>query len=103
MRLGRKSSVQPSQVYRRKKKPKKVPGDCYRPRALHKAVVKACGKAGVPHWHANQLRHLFATEVRKVYGLEAAQVVLGHARADVTQVYAERDLSLAVRVSAELG
>ena len=63
----------------------------------------ACRKAGVPHWHPNQLRHLFATEVRQAYGLEAAQVLLGHSRADVTQVYAARDLGLAVRVAAEAG
>jgi len=42
-------------------------------------------------WHPNQLRHTFATRVRKQHGLEAAQVLLGHARADVTQVYAERN------------
>ena len=34
------------------------------------------------HWHPNQLRHTHGTRVRKEYGLEAAQVVLGHARAD---------------------
>jgi integrase len=57
----------------------------------------------VPHWSPNQLRHAYATEVRKKYGLEAAQVLLGHARADVTQVYAERDLALGERVAAEVG
>ena len=30
----------------------------------------------LPHWHANQLRHSKATEVRREFGLEAAQVVL---------------------------
>ncbi len=54
-------------------------------------------------WSPNQLRHSFATEVRKRFGLEAAQVMLGHAHADVTQVYAERDLALAVRVAGEVG
>jgi len=54
-------------------------------------------------WHANQLRHTFGTETRRRFGLEAAQVTLGHAAADVTQVYAERDLSLAERVAAEVG
>ena len=53
--------------------------------------------------HPNQLRHLFATEVRKAHGLEAAQVLLGHSRADVTQVYAERNLTLAARVANEIG
>jgi hypothetical protein len=44
-----------------------------------------------------------ATRTRKVYGLEAAQVLLGHSRADITQVYAERDNSLAVRLATEIG
>jgi integrase len=54
-------------------------------------------------WHPNQLRHLFATVVRKEHGLEAAQVLLGHARADVTQVYAERNEELARRVAEQMG
>jgi integrase len=54
-------------------------------------------------WHPNQLRHSFATRVRREHGLEAAQVMLGHTKADVTQVYAERDLGLAVSVASEIG
>jgi integrase len=54
-------------------------------------------------WHPNQLRHAFATRVRKHHGLEAAQVMLGHSRADVTQVYAERDEELAASVAVKLG
>ena len=44
-----------------------------------------------------------ATEIRKQFGLEAAQAILGHANADVTQIYAERDLGLAERVMREVG
>jgi integrase len=54
-------------------------------------------------WHPNQLRHTFATRVRKLHGLEAAQVLLGHSRADVTQVYAERNEQLATTVAAQVG
>jgi len=54
-------------------------------------------------WHPNQLRHTFATRVRKQHGLEAAQVLLGHCRADVTQVYAERNEELAATVAAMIG
>jgi site-specific recombinase XerD len=54
-------------------------------------------------WHPNQLRHAFATQVRKEHGLEAAQALLGYARADVTQVYAERDIGLALKVAGEYG
>jgi len=58
---------------------------------------------GVPHWAPNQLRHSAATRVRRELGLEAAQVVLGHAAADVTQVYAESNRALAQRVMREIG
>ena len=54
-------------------------------------------------WSPNRLRHSAGTEIRKRYGLEAAQVVLGHAQADVTQVYAERDLAKAVQIMREVG
>ena len=71
--------------------------------AEEREVRKAAEKAGVEHWHPNQLRHLFATEVRKEHGLEVAQVLLGHSRADVTQVYAERNEQLPATVAAKIG
>lgn len=67
------------------------------------SVRKACRRAGVPPWHPGQLRHTFATEVRRLYGLEACQVLLGHAKADVTQTYALRNLELGMRVAEEIG
>ena len=54
-------------------------------------------------WSPNRLRHSAATEIRKRFGLEGAQVILGHASADVTQVYAERDLQKAVEIMREVG
>ncbi len=103
LRAGRKSKVQPSQTNRKKTNPKRRPKACYDPASLDHAIAAACQKAGLPHWHANQLRHAHGTEVRKRYGLEAAQVALGHSQANVTQVYAERDLTLAVKVAGEIG
>jgi integrase len=88
---------------RAKRRPRRVPGEHYSPASYYAAVRRACLKAGVAPWHPHQLRHTHATEVRRAFGLEAAQVALGHAQANVTQVYAERDLALAVRVAAELG
>ncbi|MGE3803819.1 MAG: tyrosine-type recombinase/integrase [Gemmataceae bacterium] len=99
----RKSKVQPSQVSRKRKKPKKRLSDHYDTRSYAHAIARACKKAGVPRWSPNRLRHSFATEVRRTYGVEAAQVMLGHQRADVTQVYAERNEALAERVAAEIG
>jgi hypothetical protein len=41
--------------------------------------------------------------IRSKHGLEAAQVLLGYRNADVTQVYAERDLAKAHAIMAEIG
>jgi hypothetical protein len=41
--------------------------------------------------------------VRKEHGLEAAQLMLEHSRADVTQVCAERDEAAAVKVAGKIG
>ncbi len=54
-------------------------------------------------WAPNQLRHTAGTEIRAKFGLEAAQVVLGHSKASTTEIYAERDLRLAVQVAREVG
>jgi len=45
----------------------------------------------IDRWHPHQLRHNAATQLRKEYGLEAAQVILGHKTITVTQVYAEKN------------
>jgi integrase len=42
-------------------------------------------------WNPHQLRHSAATRIRREFGLDAAQVVLGHRTLAVTQVYAEQD------------
>ncbi len=102
-RAARKSKVTPSQAHRRKAKPKLIPAVSYKPHAYAHAVRVAAKKAGAAHWHPNQLRHAFASNARKAHGLEAAQVLLGHSRADVTQTYAERDLTLAASVAGLIG
>jgi len=118
---------------RRRRKPRRRPGERYSKCGFSAAVRKACERAfgmpdelrnvskGLPDderekrcaeatawrkehcWNPHQLRHTAATEIRRTFGLEAAQVVLGHSGADVTQLYAERDLSLARKVAAKLG
>jgi integrase len=66
-------------------------------------IARACRRAGLEPWTPHQLRHTAATAIRATHGLEAAQTLLGHARADVTQIYAERDLAKAVEVAREVG
>lgn len=72
-------------------------------RAARKAAGEEAGNRMVPRWSPNQLRHTAATEIRQHFGLEAAQVTLGHASADVTQIYAERDQARAREVMRAIG
>jgi len=66
-------------------------------------VRSACLRAGVPRWHPHQLRHSKATELRRVYGLDAARVILGHSSIDQTVDYAELDRAEALRIVREAG
>ncbi len=63
----------------------------------------ASDKAGVPKWTPGQLRHNAGTQIRRKYGLEAARMILGHRSAATTEIYAEKDVSEAVRIMKEMG
>ena len=119
-RAKRVSKVQPSQQNRRRPSPKLQPADRYNKdsycraitRAVHKAnkqIRKNAEQAGIENpeflksWHPNQLRHTAATEIRRQFGIEGAQLILGHSRADVTQVYAERDTRKAIEIIQRIG
>jgi integrase len=78
-------------------------GERYTKDSYRRAIVRACVRAGVPEWSPNQLRHSRGTEIRKAFGLEAAQVVLGHAKAQVSEIYAERGFQVARRIMGEVG
>lgn len=103
-KAARKTPMTPSQAKRKpKRKPKKQPGQHYTVFSYRRAIDRACKAAGVTSWGPNRLRHSCATELRKLSGLEASQVVLGHKSADITQVYAERNFELARRLMQEMG
>jgi integrase len=54
-------------------------------------------------WHPHQLRHNAATRLRKEFGLEAAQVILGHKTLAVTEIYAEKNVEAAKKIMGEVG
>jgi integrase len=103
----------------RKDRPKRKPGDRYDTQAYGHAVRYGCRAAFPPpeglegkklkdwiqshHWHPHQLRHNAATRLRKEFGLDVAQVVLGHKTLAVTQVYAEKDIEAAAKVMMNVG
>ncbi|MCA9027766.1 MAG: tyrosine-type recombinase/integrase [Planctomycetaceae bacterium] len=93
---------QPAQSDRSKNRSANA-GKPYRRDSYTLAIRRACKKAGISPWSPNQLRHTHATLVREQFGLEADQVVLGHSRADVNQVYAERNHKLAAEVQKLIG
>lgn len=86
-----------------KRKPAIVAGDCYTPGTYARAIVRAAQQAKVPRWSPNRLRHAAATEIRQRFGLEAAQVALGHARRTTTEVYAEVDVTKAETALRAIG
>lgn len=76
------------------------------------AIRRACagGKGAteaerrpVPLWSPGRLRHNAATEFRKRYGVEAAAAILGHAKVETTQIYAEVNQDRACEVIREIG
>jgi integrase len=77
--------------------------DTYDNASYRRAIDRACKEARIPSWSPRQLRHSAATRIRKEYGLEVAQAVLGHRQLETTQVYAEINLARAVEAMERLG
>ncbi|MBI3839787.1 MAG: site-specific integrase [Planctomycetia bacterium] len=98
----------------RVRKPKKAAGDAYTAHSYQRAVtygIQAANRARlaeakaelIPHWHPHQLRHNYATRVRREHGLETARILLGHRSVVVSELYAEVDNTKAVLVAAKIG
>lgn len=103
-REERKSPMTPSQAARSPKGRSRSPlRDRYDVDSYRRAIRRACEKASIPIWHPNQLRHQRLTEIRKAFGLEASRVCGGHREIGVTQIYAEQDRELALKVMAKMG
>jgi integrase len=124
-------------LQKRKRRPRRQPGEFYDRTSYTRAVARACEQAfplpaalaretdesatgwhdrltdqqrvellvwrTAHRWHPNQIRHTYATAARKVFGLEHAAAALGHTKMSTTEVYAERDVGLAVEVAIKLG
>ena len=103
----------------RVRRPKRIPGNAYTTSSYRRAIWRACEKA-FPlsktateaekllwkeryQWSPNQIRHNVGTKVRKEYGVEGAQLVLGHSRVTTTQVYAEANAEKYADIARRIG
>ncbi|MEX0718272.1 MAG: site-specific integrase [Planctomycetaceae bacterium] len=84
-RAARKSKVQPSQIDRRKARPKRSPGKQYSENSYAQAIKRACLKAKIPPWTPNQLRKRAATVIQDMHDLDTAAAVLGHRNPTTTK------------------
>jgi len=91
----------------------RVVGDHYIPVALARCVARAIVEANkervkkdqapIRNWCPYELRHTAATRAREAAGLDAAQVLLGHATANVTQIYAHLNDIRAAQIAETIG
>jgi integrase len=111
MRAARQTKVQPSQVDRKKKRPKKAPGKHYTVSSYGHAIAAAVRKAkeageAVEHWHPHQLRHNAATRLEREFGRdgwEIARIVLGHKHVSTTRIYVAEDYKKAFHAMERAG
>lgn len=84
----------------------RLPGDHYTVTAYTASIKRGCKAAGLDRelwFSSNQLRHLYATELRKNAGLEAVQIALGHQSIKTTEIYAEPNMQLLEQIAQAAG
>jgi integrase len=54
-------------------------------------------------WTPNQLQHHRATLLHREFGIEEAQIILGHSDPKTTLIYAEADVAKAKEIMARIG
>jgi integrase len=86
-----------------KHKTERTLGPHYDVAAYRRAIAQVCKEHRVPRWSPHQLRHNFATVVRRQENLEAARLLLGHSDQATAEIYAERDLNSARELMRKLG
>lgn len=66
------------------------------------AVRRINRQSQIPHWCPAQIRHSYLTRVGHV-DLDGARAAAGHSKAATTEIYIERDISLAIDVQRRFG
>lgn len=93
----------------------RVVGDRYTSASYRRAIHRACDNAFDParalrgagdtsyRWSPNQLRHSYATQLRKQFGIEATSISLGHSNISTTELYAEKAVQHAMKIARDVG
>jgi len=105
-RVGRKTPMTPSQIKRaeRAAQRRRQFEPFYSKNAFARCVKRACRKAGLAKgFTPNMLRHSAAGIFRREFGLDSAQILLGHKHAKITEIYAAADRERAMKIVAEVG
>ena len=92
----------PNQVPNKRKGARRLQ-DHYSVSSYRRAIDYACRKANVPSWSPHQLRHSFATRIRKLAGVEVARAALGHQHLRTTEIYSEIDRGKVQELAARAG
>ena len=87
----------------RRRRPRVKPGSCYTVGSYGRAIRRGCEDAKITPWHSHQLRHSAATNLRRMFGIEVARIVLGHTSPAMTELYAEIDRTRAVEAIQQTG
>lgn len=80
------------------RKPRKY-HERYNKDTYRRAIERAAKQAKTDHWFPYQLRHTAASVIREALGIEAAQAMLGHSRAAMTEHYAKQSLDRAIEAA----
>ena len=67
------------------------------------AIKLACRELKIPVFTGHWLRHNAGSRVREEHGLDAAQTVLGHANASMSELYAHLDRDKAIKIARDAG
>ena len=88
----------------KKRRPKKEPGDQYTVDSYRRSIHYACDKAKIDRWSPHRLRHNAATQLRRDFGIDIAQTILGHQLGSgITEIYAEANIAKAQEIVASIG
>lgn len=66
-------------------------------------IRHACKRANVERWHSHQLRHAAGTRIRRDFGVDAAQAMLGHRHMNMTEHYSPPALEKAADAARRAG